>query len=65
MYTGPILDTGSMGAFFGGTLFRKKAISLLAPPRQMFFSTIYSEYIFFKTRGKKLGAIIALNKFLA
>ena len=57
---GPILDTGSVGAFFQGIFSEKKAFCLLAPP--MLFLTISNENIFFKPQGTRLGAIVAPNK---
>ena len=62
--TGPILDTGVMGAFLGGTFVLKKGICLLVPPKQMSFSTISNENIFCKTQDTKLVVIIAPNKVL-
>ena len=62
--SGPILEIEGMGAFFWGTIFWKKGICLLAPPKQMSFSTISHKNIFLKTQGTKLGAIIAPNKVL-
>ena len=61
--TGPILNIKSMGAFFwGGNILKKRAFSLLEPPKQMPFSTISNENIFLKTKGGRLGAIVAPNK---
>ena len=42
--TGPVLDIGSMGAFFRAHFLKEKA-----PPEQKSFLTISNENIFFKT----------------
>ena len=63
-WPGPILDTEGMGAFFGGHFSKKKALCLLAPPKQMPFLIISNGNIFFKTQGARLGAIVASNKGL-
>ena len=61
---GPILDSESMGAFFGACFSEKRAFCLLVPPKQMPFLTISIKNIFLKTKGTRLGAIVAPNKFL-
>ena len=47
IFSGPILHTRGMGAFFYGTTSKKRAFCLLAPPKQMIFLTISNEKIFF------------------
>ena len=64
MLPGPILDSEGMGAFFGAHYSEKRAFCLLAPPKQMPFLTISNKNIFFKTKGTRLGAIVAPNKCL-
>ena len=64
MLSGPVLDTGVMGAFFGSTFSEKRAFFLLAHPKQLSFLTISDENIFLKTQGTRLGTIVAPNKGL-
>ena len=63
--SGPILlDSEGMGAFFGAHFLEKRIFCLLAPPKQMPFLTISDKNILFKTKGIRLGAIVAPNKCL-
>ena len=64
LQAGPILDSEGMGAFFWAPFLEKRAFCLLAPPKQMSFLTISNKNIFFKTKGTRLGAIVARSKCL-
>ena len=59
---GPILDIGGMSAFLGAYILKKRALCLLAPPKQTSFLTISDENIFFKIKGTRLYAIGAADK---
>ena len=61
---GPILDSEGMSAFFGARFSEKRAFCLLVSPKNMPLSTISIKNIFFKTKGTRSGAIVALNKCL-
>ena len=64
LLTGPILDIMGMGAFYKDKFSEKKAFCLLAPPKQLSFLTTLNENIFFKSKGTRLGVIVAHNKGL-
>ena len=63
MHSGSILDIEGMGGFWGA-FFEKRVFCLLALPKQMPFSTISKENIFFKIQGTRLGVIVAPSKGL-
>ena len=60
--TWPILVEG-IGAVFGAH-FLEKVHFVCTLPKQIPFLTISNKNIFFKTRGKRLGAVVAPNKRL-
>ena len=63
--SGFILDIGSIVVFFGACFFfKKKPVCMLAPPKQMSFSTIPNHSILFKTLGIRLGAITTPSRGL-
>ena len=62
--TWPILDSEGVGALFAAHFLEKSAFCLLTLPKQMPFLTISNKNIFFKTQGKRLGAIVAPSKHL-
>ena len=61
---GPILDSEVMGVFFGASILGKKGILLASTPKQVPYLTISNKNIFFKTKGTRLGVIVAPNKCL-
>ena len=63
-HTGPIIHSEDMGAFLEAHFSEKTTFWLLPPPKQMPFLTISGKNIFFKTKGTRLGAIVAPNKCL-
>lgn len=59
---GPVLDFGGMGAFLGHIFLKKRTLCLLAPHKQMPFSTILK--YFFEIQGTRPGVIVAPKKRL-